>query len=76
MSVCSTPLLSHALKSLFNRNKDTIHHNQCDTGQDSVIGLALNTVNSEIFTRILFSYNFTYAKFRENKLKHLCHLLI
>ena len=25
------------------------------------------TVNSEIFTRILFSRNFAYAKFRENK---------
>ena len=27
----------------------------------------LNTVNSEIFARVLFSRNFAYAKFRENK---------
>ena len=27
-----------------------------------------STVNSEIFARILFSRNFAYAKFRENKL--------
>ena len=27
----------------------------------------LNTVNSEIFARTLFSRNFAYAKFRENK---------
>ena len=26
-----------------------------------------NTVNSEIFARVLFSRNFAYAKFRENK---------
>ena len=26
-----------------------------------------NTVNSEIFARTLFSRNFAYAKFRENK---------
>ena len=26
------------------------------------------TVNSEIFVRVLFSQNFTYAKFRENKI--------
>ena len=26
------------------------------------------TVNSEIFARVLFSQNFTYAKFRENKI--------
>ena len=26
-----------------------------------------NTVNSEIFARTLFSLNFAYAKFRENK---------
>ena len=27
-----------------------------------------DTVNSEIFTRVLFSRNFEYAKFRENKI--------
>ena len=27
---------------------------------------SLNTVNSEIFTRVLFSRNFPYAKFPEN----------
>ena len=27
----------------------------------------MNTVNSEIFARTLFSRNFAYAKFRENK---------
>ena len=27
----------------------------------------LSTVNSEIFTRILFSRNFAHAKFRKNK---------
>ena len=27
----------------------------------------MNTVNSEIFARTLFSQNFAYAKFRENK---------
>ena len=26
-----------------------------------------STVNSEIFARVLFSRNFAYAKFRENK---------
>ena len=26
------------------------------------------TVNSEIFARVLFSRNFAYAKFRENKI--------
>ena len=28
----------------------------------------MNTVDSEIFVRGLFSQNFTYAKFRENKI--------
>ena len=27
-----------------------------------------STVNSEIFARVLFSRNFAYAKFRENKI--------
>ena len=40
-----------------------------------------NTVNSEIFARVLFSRNFAYAKFRENinpreMAKSLCLLLI
>ena len=39
-----------------------------------------NTVNSEIFARVLFSGNSAYAKFRENKIhkmaKSLCRLLI
>ena len=40
-----------------------------------------NTVNSEIFSRVLFTRNFAYAKFRENKIltkwrKLLCHLQI
>ena len=29
--------------------------------------LLVHTVNSEIFARILFSRNFAYAEFRENK---------
>ena len=29
--------------------------------------VTLSTVNSEIFARILFSRNFAYAEFRENK---------
>ena len=32
------------------------------------VGSVLNTVNSGIFTRVLFSRNFAYAKFRENKI--------
>ena len=31
------------------------------------IGCILSTVNSEIFARVLFSRNFAYAKFGENK---------
>ena len=29
--------------------------------------VTLNTVNSEIITRVLFPRNFAYAKFHENK---------
>ena len=40
----------------------------------------LSTVNSEIFASVLFSRNFAYAKFRENKIRDmgrsLCRLLI
>ena len=32
-----------------------------------IIKLEKNTVISEIFARVLFSRNFAYAKFRENK---------
>ena len=37
-----------------------------------------NTVNSEIFVRVLFSRNFAYGKFYENKIlaKSLCRVLI
>ena len=37
-----------------------------------------SSVNSEIFARDLFSRNFAYAKFRENKIlaKSLCRLLM
>ena len=37
-----------------------------------------HTVNSAIFARVLFSQNFAYAKFRENKIlaKSLSRLLI
>ena len=28
-----------------------------------------HTVNSEVFARVLFSLNFAYAKFRENKMR-------
>ena len=31
-----------------------------------------NTVNSDIFARVLFSRNFAYAKFRENKILAKC----
>ena len=34
--------------------------------------LRQGTVNSEIFERILFSRNFAYAKFRENKILAKC----
>ena len=38
------------------------------------------TVNSDIFERVLFSRNFAYAKFRENKIltngRNHCRLLI
>ena len=38
------------------------------------------SVNSEIFARVLFSRNFAYAKFRENKILakwwNQCHLLM
>ena len=37
-----------------------------DLGSGSKL-LAKVTVNSEIFARVLFSRNFAYAKFRENK---------
>ena len=30
-----------------------------------------NTVNTEIFARTLFSRNFAYAKFRENKTREM-----
>ena len=33
-----------------------------------VINTDSDTVNSEIFARVLFSRNFAYAKFRENKI--------
>ena len=38
----------------------------------------LNTVNSELFARNLFSRNFAYAKFHESKIlaKSLCYLLM
>ena len=32
------------------------------------MGVALHTVNSEIFARVLISRNFACAKFRENKI--------
>ena len=35
---------------------------------NAIVNHALaTTVDSEIFTRVLFSQNFAYAKFRENK---------
>ena len=36
--------------------------------KDSTKARSLPTVNSEIFARILFSRDFAYAKFRENKI--------
>ena len=33
-----------------------------------VMPICLNTVNLEIFVRVLFLRNFAYAKFRENKI--------
>ena len=36
--------------------------------QDSNAILCYYTVNSEIFERVIFSRNFAYAKFRENKI--------
>ena len=38
-----------------------------------------NTVNLEIFSRVLFSRNFVYAKFHENKTQaksHCCLLIL
>ena len=34
----------------------------------SAVGIKYVTVNSEIFARVLFSRNFAYAKFPENKI--------
>ena len=36
------------------------------------VSKAFNTVNSEIFARVLFTRNFAYAKFRENKILAKC----
>ena len=47
---------------------------QCTTVPDSFVGISgkiailRDTVNSEIFARVLFTRNFAYAKFRENKI--------
>ena len=40
--------------------------------------IIMHTVNLEIFARVLYSQNFAYAKFRENKIlvKSHCPLLI
>ena len=39
-----------------------------DSPEPSLLDYAISTVNADIFARILFSRNFAYAKFRENKI--------
>ena len=50
------------------RKKHDLYMNNLVGGVKASIGLSMtkNTVNSEIFARVLFSRNFAYAEFREN----------
>ena len=51
-------MLSHFSKNYVPNN---------EKGEADVVSCMSVTVNSEIFSRVLISRNFAYAKFRENK---------
>ena len=54
---------------LFKSGPETIRRfPQVQAGMPAAHFSCLNTINSEIFARVLFSRNFAYAKFRENKI--------
>ena len=48
-------------------SKDPIFLDYIEVVTAVVVSQGASTVNSEIFARTLFSRNFAYAKFRENK---------
>ena len=51
------------LRPLKNRFNEKQHINET-----VLLNVRNDTVNSEIFVRVLYSRNFAYAKFRENKI--------
>ena len=66
------------IKNMYNEIKSCVTVNGCSSTffkcqqgvrQDKNLSpLLFSTVNPEIFARVLFSPNFAYAKFRENKI--------
>ena len=58
-------------RSSLDSNTESVSKNGSYNLNGSPVDMAevhTNTVNWEIFTRVLFSQNFAYAKFRENKI--------
>ena len=55
----------HVLIKAYAMKKATFIMSTCN---DTLTSEVTDTVHSEIFTRVVFSRNFAYAKFRKNKI--------